>query len=70
LNTPGTIDPDYRGEVKVILFNVSNKSFKVEKGMRIAQLVISKFERVKLEITDSLSDTKRGEGGFGSTGIF
>jgi dUTP pyrophosphatase len=70
LNTPGTIDPDYRGEVKVILFNVSNKSFKVEKGMRIAQLVISKFERVKVEITDSLSDTKRGEGGFGSTGIF
>jgi dUTP pyrophosphatase len=70
LNTPGTIDPDYRGEVKVILFNVSDQNFKVEKGMKIAQLVISKFERVKVEVVDSLSDTKRGEGGFGSTGIF
>ncbi len=70
LNTPGTIDPDYRGEVKVILFNVSDQNFKVEKGMKIAQLVISKFERVKVEVVDSLSNTKRGEGGFGSTGIF
>jgi len=70
LNTPGTIDPDYRGEVKVILFNVSDQNFKVEKGMKIAQLVISKFERVKVEVVDLLSDTKRGEGGFGSTGIF
>jgi dUTP pyrophosphatase len=70
LNTPGTIDPDYRGEVKVILFNVSDQNFKVEKGMKIAQLVISKFERVKVEVVDKLSDTKRGEGGFGSTGIF
>jgi deoxyuridine 5''-triphosphate nucleotidohydrolase (EC 3.6.1.23) len=70
LNTPGTIDPDYRGEVKVILLNLSDQNFKVEKGMKIAQLVISKFERVKVEVVDSLSDTKRGEGGFGSTGIF
>jgi dUTP pyrophosphatase len=70
LNTPGTIDPDYRGEVKVILFNVSDQNFKVEKGMKIAQLVISKFERVKVEVVDKLSDTKRGEGGFGSTGVF
>jgi len=70
LNTPGTIDPDYRGEVKVILFNVSDQNFKVEKGMKIAQLVISKFERVRVEVVDKLSDTKRGEGGFGSTGIF
>lgn len=70
LNTPGTIDPDYRGEVRVILLNLSEQNFKVEKGMKIAQLVISKFERVKVEVVDSLSDTKRGEGGFGSTGIF
>ncbi len=70
LNTPGTIDPDYRGEVRVILLNLSDQNFKVEKGMKIAQLVISKFERVKVEVVDSLSDTKRGEGGFGSTGIF
>lgn len=70
LNTPGTIDSDYRGEVKVILINLSDQTFKVEKGMKIAQLVISKYEKVDVEISDELSQTERGEGGFGSTGLF
>jgi len=70
LNTPGTIDADYRGEVKVILVNFSDKTFKVEKGMKIAQLVIAKCEKVEVVETDKLSETKRGEGGFGSTGMF
>lgn len=68
-NAPGTIDSDYRGEVKVILINLSGKKFKIEKGMRIAQLIISRCGRVEVEEVSELSDTKRGEGGFGSTGI-
>lgn len=68
-NAPGTIDSDYRGEVKVILINLSKETFKVEKGMRIAQLIISKYEKVQIREVDKLSETKRGEGGFGSTGL-
>lgn len=68
-NAPGTIDSDYRGEVKVILINLSKERFKIEKGMRIAQLVISKYEKVQVKKVEKLSETKRGEGGFGSTGL-
>lgn len=68
LNTPGTIDPDYRGEIKVILANVSNTEFKLEPGERIAQLVVAQFMRIDWDLTDTLSDTDRGAGGFGSTG--
>ena len=67
LNSPGTIDSDYRGEVKVILFNFSKKKFEVKKGNRIAQLIISKVERVNLRETKELNTTKREDGGFGST---
>ncbi len=68
LNTPGTIDPDYRGEIKVILINHSVNDFVIERGMRIAQMVIAKYEHVILEEVQSLDDTARGEKGFGSTG--
>ena len=69
LNTPGTIDADYRGEIKVILINLSDKSFIVEKGLRIAQMVLCPIVKAKLKEVESLEDTKRGSGGFGSTGI-
>lgn len=69
LNSPGTIDEGYRGEVGVILINHGKESFKVEKGMKIAQMVIQKVERVQIEEFNELSDTSRDEGGFGSTGI-
>ncbi len=68
LNTPGTIDADYRGEIKVILINHGKDPFTVERGMRIAQMVIERFEHVTWKVVDSLEDTERGEGGFGSTG--
>ncbi|MBN3661560.1 MAG: dUTP diphosphatase, partial [Ornithobacterium rhinotracheale] len=68
LNSPGTIDSDYRGELGVILANVSNEPFTVNDGERIAQLVIAKHERAEWELSETLSDTSRGEGGFGSTG--
>ncbi len=69
LNAPGTIDADYRGEIGVILVNLSNEEFTVENGERIAQLVIAKHERaIWVEVKD-LSETLRGEGGFGSTGV-
>lgn len=68
LNAPGTIDADYRGEIGVILVNLSNESFTVENGERIAQLVIAKHERAAWQEVTKLSTTKRGEGGFGSTG--
>ena len=69
LNTPGTIDADYRGEVKVILVNLSNEPFVVEPGERIAQLVLAKHEVIEWEETDQLAESSRGEGGFGSTGV-
>ena len=68
LNTPGTIDADYRGEIKVILVNLSNMPFEIVPGERIAQLVVARHERVEWEETDSLDETERGAGGFGSTG--
>jgi len=68
LNTPGTIDADYRGEIKVILINLGSENFTVEKKMRIAQMVVSPIVRAKLEEVQELSNTDRGEGGFGSTG--
>ena len=68
LNSPGTIDADYRGEVKVILINLSNEKFVVQPGDRIAQLVVAKYERVEWDEVATLDETERGEGGFGSTG--
>ncbi|PTM07963.1 MAG: dUTP diphosphatase [Bacteroidetes bacterium] len=68
LNAPGTIDADYRGEIGVILVNLSNEDFLIQNGERIAQLVIAKHERAEWQETQELSETERGEGGFGSTG--
>ena len=68
LNSHGTIDADYRGEIGVILVNLSNTSFTIQPGDRIAQLVVAKFEQIDWLPMNELSDTKRGEGGFGSTG--
>ena len=69
LNAPGTIDADYRGEIGVILVNLSNEEFIINNGERIAQLVIAKHERADWEEAELLSETERGEGGFGSTGV-
>tara|TARA_B100000579_G_C22772898_1_gene824997 strand:+ start:38 stop:478 length:441 start_codon:yes stop_codon:yes gene_type:complete len=69
LNTPGTIDADYRGEIKVILINLGSEPFKIEKGLRIAQIVICPIVKAQLEEVDDLNKTERGDGGFGSTGI-
>lgn len=68
LNSPGTVDADYRGEIGVILVNLSNTDFKIENGERIAQLVIAKHERATWLEVNKLNETTRGEGGFGSTG--
>ena len=68
LNTPGTIDSDYRGELKVIIFNHGNTDFKIDNGDRIAQMVLSPVMKIQLEETDNLPETLRGKGGFGSTG--
>tara|TARA_B110000444_G_scaffold228803_1_gene234844 strand:- start:303 stop:737 length:435 start_codon:yes stop_codon:yes gene_type:complete len=68
LNTPGTIDSDYRGEIKVILINLSQDPFHIKDGDRIAQIVIAKVEKVKWKNNLKISDTERGSGGFGSTG--
>ena len=68
LNSPGTIDADYRGEVKVILTNFGKKDFVIKRGDRIAQLVIAKYERVAWDEKESLDETQRGAGGFGHTG--
>jgi dUTP pyrophosphatase len=68
LNSPGTIDSDYRGEIKVLLINLSNENFKVENGERIAQMVVEKHERIEWIEAESLEETNRGIGGFGSTG--
>lgn len=69
LNAPGTIDADYRGEIGVILVNLSNEDFVIQNGERIAQLVIAKHERAEWEEVDVLTKTDRGAGGFGSTGV-
>ena len=69
LNTPGTIDADYRGEIKVILINLSKETFIVENGARIAQMVVCPVIKAKLKEVDSLENTSRGSGGFGSTGM-
>lgn len=68
LNTPGTIDADYRGEIKVILVNLSNEPFTINPGERIAQMVVARYEKVEWDVVDTLDDTERGAGGFGSTG--
>lgn len=68
LNSPGTIDADYRGEVKVILVNLSNEPFVVNPGERIAQMVVARYEKVDWDEVEVLDQTERGEGGFGSTG--
>ena len=69
LNTPGTVDCDYRGEIKVILVNLSNEPFTITKGMRIAQMVIAQYNHANWNIVENLDETQRGEGGFGSTGL-
>lgn len=68
LNTPGTIDADYRGEIGVILYNASGNIVDIKKGDRIAQAVLAQYERIEWEEVEELSETERGEGGFGSTG--
>ncbi|KJW02716.1 dUTP diphosphatase family protein [Rickettsia endosymbiont of Ixodes pacificus] len=68
-NSPGTIDADYRGEIKVILINLGKEDFIIEKGMRIAQMIIAKYERILWEESSTLEETMRGSGGFGSTGV-
>ncbi|MEQ3661183.1 MAG: dUTP diphosphatase [Flavobacterium sp.] len=69
LNSPGTVDADYRGEIGVILVNLSNEDFTIENGERVAQLVIAKHERAEWIQVQELTETSRGEGGFGSTGV-
>ncbi len=68
LNSPGTIDSDYRGEICVILINLGQEDFIIKRGMRIAQMIVSRFERVELCVTKDLDKTSRDDGGFGSTG--
>ena len=69
INSPGTIDADYRGEIKIALINHSNKDFVIKNGDRIAQMIISKYEQISFSLTESLDETERGEGGYGHTGI-
>jgi dUTP pyrophosphatase len=69
LNSPGTIDSDYRGELQVLLVNLGNEPFVVERGMRIAQMVTARFVQIQLSEVDALPGSERGEGGFGSTGM-
>ncbi|MCE7887956.1 MAG: dUTP diphosphatase [Alphaproteobacteria bacterium PRO2] len=68
LNTPGTIDADYRGEIKIILINLGQETFTIERGMRIAQMIVARHERAVWDVVDFLDETRRGSGGFGSTG--
>ncbi|MBQ4420648.1 MAG: dUTP diphosphatase [Bacteroidales bacterium] len=68
LNSPGTIDADYRGELKVLLINLSNEDFEINSGERIAQMIIAKHDKATIEEVEELSSTERGEGGFGHTG--
>ncbi|HYX06262.1 MAG TPA: dUTP diphosphatase [Bacteroidales bacterium] len=69
LNSPGTIDADYRGEIKVILINLSDKDFVIKDGERICQMIVSRFEKISWKIADAIDNTLRGEGGFGHTGV-
>ena len=69
LNSPGTVDSDYRGEIKVILINLSSQEQIIQHGDRIAQMIIAKVEKVKWEVVQQLNETQRGEGGFGHTGV-
>jgi len=69
LNSPGTVDADYRGEIKVILANLGTEDFTIERGMRIAQMVVAAYSRVEWQAASTLEDTSRGAGGFGSTGL-
>ena len=69
LNAPGTVDSDYRGELKTLLINLGSETFIIERGMRISQLVLQKYETVEWNCVDSLDDTLRSEGGYGSTGV-
>lgn len=69
LNSPGTVDADYRGEIKVLLANLGTEPFTVERGMRIAQMVIAKHEHISWTVVEDLDETDRGSGGFGSTGV-
>ena len=69
LNTPGTVDADYRGEIKVLLVNLSNEDFTVNDGERIAQMVIARHEQGEFLLVDTLDETERGEGGYGHTGV-
>lgn len=69
LNAPGTIDADYRGEIRVILVNLGDEDFVIERGERIAQLVLARHERIEWEESGRLAESERGEGGFGSTGV-
>lgn len=69
LNSPGTVDADYRGEIKVILINHGKAPFVIERGMRIAQIVIAKYEQAEWQVCEELDETSRGAGGFGSTGV-
>ncbi|MFN5704667.1 MAG: dUTP diphosphatase, partial [bacterium] len=68
LNSPGTIDADYRGEIKILLINLSNEAFIINDGERIAQMIIAKHEQIEWQLVDKLSDTERGAGGYGHTG--
>lgn len=69
VNSPGTIDADYRGEIKVILVNLSNEPFSINPGERIAQMVVARYEKVQWQAVEELGESGRGSGGFGSTGI-
>ena len=69
LNTPGTVDCDYRGEVRVVMINLGQEPFEIRRGDRIAQLVVARVAELEVEEAETLSDTERGEGGFGSTGV-
>jgi dUTP pyrophosphatase len=69
VNSPGTVDEDYRGELHVLLVNLGDEPFTIERGQRIAQAVFARYERIEWEITDTLEESERGAGGFGSTGV-
>jgi len=69
LNSPGTIDSDYRGEIKIIMINLGSEPFTINRGDRIAQMVLSKFYKAKVQLVENLSESQRNEGGFGHTGV-